>query len=85
MAVDFLKIQFLFFYVWSNQKFFKMSLVRSATLSRKTNETDINVTINLDSARDQIIEISSGIGFLDHVFNNEFYHFMKIDKACYVL
>jgi imidazoleglycerol-phosphate dehydratase len=44
-----------------------MSLTRTATLSRKTNETDINVAISLDSAGKQTIEVNSGIGFLDHV------------------
>ncbi len=44
---------------------------RTATISRKTNETEIQVYINLDcqpgSASQQIIEVSTGIGFLDHV------------------
>jgi imidazoleglycerol-phosphate dehydratase len=44
---------------------------RTATISRKTNETEIEVYINLDcqpgSASQQIIDISTGIGFLDHV------------------
>ena len=44
---------------------------RTATISRKTNETEIEVYINLDcqpgSASQQIINISTGIGFLDHV------------------
>jgi imidazoleglycerol phosphate dehydratase HisB len=44
---------------------------RTATVSRKTNETEIEVYINLDcqpgSASQQIINISTGIGFLDHV------------------
>lgn len=44
---------------------------RIATVFRKTNETDIKVIINLDpqlaSASQQVIEISTGIGFLDHV------------------
>jgi imidazoleglycerol-phosphate dehydratase len=44
---------------------------RTATISRKTNETEIEVHINLDcqpgSASQQIIDISTGIGFLDHV------------------
>lgn len=44
-----------------------MSLVRKATLSRKTNETDINVELCLDSAGNQEIDINSGIGFLNHV------------------
>jgi len=44
---------------------------RQATLSRKTNETQIDVFINLDcapgSSNQQIIDVSTGIGFLDHV------------------
>lgn len=44
---------------------------RKATISRKTNETEIEVSINLDtqpgSGLQQVIEISTGIGFLDHV------------------
>jgi hypothetical protein len=44
---------------------------RTATISRKTNETEIEVYINLDcqpgSASTQTINVSTGIGFLDHV------------------
>jgi imidazoleglycerol-phosphate dehydratase len=40
---------------------------RSATLDRKTNETDIKVSINIDDKFDQKIHIDTGIGFLDHV------------------
>ena len=44
---------------------------RTATISRKTNETEIEVFINLDcqpgSASPQTINVSTGIGFLDHV------------------
>ncbi|THH20375.1 hypothetical protein EW146_g971 [Bondarzewia mesenterica] len=44
---------------------------RKASISRKTNETEIEVSINLDcqpgSASQQVIEVSTGIGFLDHV------------------
>jgi imidazoleglycerol-phosphate dehydratase len=44
---------------------------RTATISRKTNETEIEVYINLDcqpgSASQQVIDVSTGIGFLDHV------------------
>ncbi|GBC04646.1 hypothetical protein RclHR1_00580011 [Rhizophagus clarus] len=46
-----------------------MSLVRKATLSRKTNETDINVELCLDSAGDQEIDVNSGIGFLNHMYH----------------
>lgn len=44
---------------------------RTAKVERKTNETQIEVVINLDcqagSGNKQEIEISTGIGFLDHV------------------
>lgn len=43
--------------------------IRTATIERKTNETSITCTIALDHAvgAKQVIEISTGIGFLDHV------------------
>lgn len=44
---------------------------RTAVLERKTNETQVSVSINLDcqagSGNAQEINISTGIGFLDHV------------------
>lgn len=40
---------------------------RVATVSRKTNETDIHITLAMDQAGAQSIDIDSGIGFLDHV------------------
>jgi hypothetical protein len=44
---------------------------RQASISRKTNETQIEVFIDLDYTPSlnvqQKIEISTGIGFLDHV------------------
>ena len=44
---------------------------RKATIHRKTNETQIDVSIDLDcqpgASSQQIIDISTGIGFLDHV------------------
>uniref|UniRef100_A0A1D1YIP0 Imidazoleglycerol-phosphate dehydratase n=1 Tax=Anthurium amnicola TaxID=1678845 RepID=A0A1D1YIP0_9ARAE len=46
-----------------------MSLTRKATLSRKTNETDINVELCLDSTGDQVIDVNSGIGFLNHMYH----------------
>lgn len=52
---------------------------RKATISRKTNETSIEVSINLDtqpgSGLQQVIDVSTGIGFLDHVRS----HFHKVD------
>lgn len=46
-----------------------LSTERSASVARTTNETDIRVAIALDHAPDQIqvINVSTGIGFLDHV------------------
>lgn len=45
--------------------------IRQASVTRKTKETDIQVSIDLDcapgSGKAQNIEISTGIGFLDHV------------------
>ncbi|KAG9118904.1 imidazoleglycerol-phosphate dehydratase [Ceratobasidium sp. 392] len=43
--------------------------LRSATVSRKTSETEIDVKIELDcnpGLKKQLIEVSTGIGFLDH-------------------
>lgn len=44
---------------------------RQASITRKTNETQIEVFIDLDytpsSNSQQKIEVSTGIGFLDHV------------------
>ncbi|CAE6504730.1 unnamed protein product [Rhizoctonia solani] len=44
---------------------------RTATISRKTSETDIQVTLTLDcnpGLSKQVIDVSTGIGFLDHMF-----------------
>ncbi|KAJ7929245.1 Imidazoleglycerol-phosphate dehydratase-domain-containing protein [Mycena leptocephala] len=47
-------------------------MARQATISRKTNETEIDVTLNLDCAPGsgvtQTIDVSTGIGFLDHMY-----------------
>jgi len=45
---------------------------RSAIFTRKTNETDIEVLLQLDNVpgvTNQIIDISTGIGFLDHMYH----------------
>jgi imidazoleglycerol-phosphate dehydratase len=39
--------------------------MRSATIQRKTAETDIHLTLNLDSAEQVFVE--TGVGFLDHM------------------
>lgn len=39
--------------------------MRTATISRKTSETSINVEVNLDGTGDY--RVSTGIGFLDHM------------------
>ncbi|CAE6450890.1 unnamed protein product [Rhizoctonia solani] len=47
-------------------------LGRTATISRKTSETDIQVTLTLDcnpGLSKQVIDVSTGIGFLDHMYN----------------
>ena len=43
---------------------------RSASVERKTSETEITCSIVLDNepgVREQVIDVSTGIGFLDHV------------------
>ncbi|KAG8715192.1 imidazoleglycerol-phosphate dehydratase [Ceratobasidium sp. 423] len=44
---------------------------RTATISRKTSETDIEVTLTLDcnpGLTKQVIDVGTGIGFLDHMY-----------------
>ncbi len=39
--------------------------MRTASIARKTNETDISVTVNLDGTG--LHDVSTGVGFLDHM------------------
>ena len=55
-----------------------MASARVASISRKTNETDIQVELNLDatpgSGITQEIDVNTGIGFLDHVNDHQTTH-----------
>jgi len=46
--------------------------MRRSTVTRRTRETDVTVTVNLDGQRD--IEIVTGIGFLDHLLTALAFH-----------
>jgi len=60
--------------------------IRKASISRKTNETDIQVSLSLDldsSTSAQEIQISTGIGFLDHMYHALAKHGgMSLEMTC---
>ncbi len=46
--------------------------LRNATIQRKTRETEIELTLNLDGTRQ--IEVSTGLGFFDHMLSALAFH-----------
>ncbi|KAJ3190192.1 imidazoleglycerol-phosphate dehydratase [Gaertneriomyces sp. JEL0708] len=42
---------------------------KTASISRKTNETDIQIELALDQYAAQSINVNTGIGFLDHMYH----------------
>lgn len=55
--------------------------MRTASVSRKTNETDINLTINIDGEGKR--NIDTGVPFLDHMIDLFTKHgFMDLDLKC---
>lgn len=57
---------------WDHVYRFLRFPVRSANIHRQTNETDIRLSLNLDGKGE--VEISTGLGFLDHMLQQLAYH-----------
>lgn len=55
--------------------------MRTASINRKTHETDIAVEVNLDGTG--VYDISTGIGFLDHMIE-QFSRHSLIDIRCHI-
>ena len=56
--------------------------MRSATVTRKTKETDIAVTVALDGTG--VYDVSTGVGFLDHMIE-QFSRHSLIDITCRIV
>ena len=56
--------------------------MRTASLARKTHETDIDVAVNLDGTG--TYDVSTGIGFLDHMIE-QFSRHSLIDVRCRIV
>lgn len=53
------------YYIADSFKSFKLAMPRTATIDRKTNETDIQLELDLDGSGNA--DINTGVGFFDHM------------------